>query len=62
MPHHAVGSPRRRERARGARAADAAARRWLAEGRRVRVATPDLPGQDFNDLLLARMAKGDSHG
>jgi putative DNA primase/helicase len=45
----------------GRRAADEAARRWRAEGRRVRVATPDLPGQDFNDLLLARGAKGDSH-
>ena len=38
----------------GRRAADEAARRWRAAGRRVRVATPDAPGQDFNDLLRAR--------
>lgn len=34
--------------------ADRAARRWRAEGRTVRVATPDVPGQDFNDLLQDR--------
>ena len=33
-----------------AAAADASAR-WQAEGRKVRVATPDIPGQDFNDML-----------
>lgn len=37
----------------GRRAAAKAARRWMAEGRYVRVALPDGPG-DFNDLLLAR--------
>jgi len=39
----------------GRRAAHRAARRWLAEGRAVRIALPDLPGQDFNDVLLARL-------
>jgi putative DNA primase/helicase len=37
---------------RGQRAAYAAARRWLAEGRRVRIALPPEPGTDFNDVLL----------
>lgn len=46
----------------GLDAACAAATRWLAEGRRVRVATPDRPGQDFNDLLLARPAAEVAHG
>jgi putative DNA primase/helicase len=39
----------------GRRAAHRAARRWQAEGRAVRIATPDQPGQDFNDVLLARL-------
>ena len=39
----------------GQRAAAKAARRWRAEGRRVHIATPDGPGQDFNDVLLARL-------
>ena len=34
-------------------AADAAAR-WTREGRAVRIALPDLPGQDFNDILQDR--------
>ena len=34
----------------GIRAAYEAAQRWLAEGRRVRIARPPV-GQDFNDLL-----------
>ena len=38
----------------GERAARAAADRWLAEGRRVRLALPPEPGSDFNDLLLGR--------
>lgn len=42
----------------GRRAATRAARRWLAEGRAVRIATPDTPGQDFNDVLLARLNAG----
>ena len=35
----------------GARAAYAAAARWVGEGRRVRVAMPEEPGTDFNDVL-----------
>jgi putative DNA primase/helicase len=38
----------------GAGAAEAAAERWRAEGRRVRVARPDKPGMDFNDILRER--------
>jgi putative DNA primase/helicase len=37
----------------GADAARSAWERWTGEGRTVRIATPDGPG-DFNDLLLAR--------
>ena len=39
----------------GQRAATRAAARWQAEGRTVRIATPDTPGWDFADLLLARI-------
>lgn len=48
----------------GQRAAAKAARRWRAEGRNVRIATPDTPGQDFADLLLARIQHtgGAAHG
>jgi hypothetical protein len=35
----------------GERAAQCAARRWLAEGRRVRIALPPQPGTDFADVL-----------
>jgi putative DNA primase/helicase len=35
----------------GERAAYAAADRWLAEGRAVRIALPPEPGTDFNDML-----------
>ena len=35
----------------GKEAARAAAQRWLAEGRRVRLAMPSKPGTDFNDVL-----------
>jgi phage/plasmid primase-like uncharacterized protein len=35
----------------GESAAAEAAARWQAEGRRVRIATPNQQGQDFNDLL-----------
>jgi putative DNA primase/helicase len=35
----------------GQRAANAAAERFLAEGRRVRIAFPPTSGLDFNDLL-----------
>lgn len=38
----------------GRRAAHDAAARWRAEGRAVRIATPDRPGMDFNDLLRER--------
>lgn len=45
----------------GQREAERAALRWQAEGRRVRIATPDGDG-DFNDLLLRRRAaRGASH-
>ncbi len=40
----------------GRRAAEDAAARWQAEGRRVRIATPDVPGADFNDILVAEGA------
>jgi len=40
----------------GTTAAEAAAARWRSEGRRVRIARPDRPGQDFNDLLRERAA------
>jgi hypothetical protein len=36
----------------GESAARAAALRWLAEGRRVRIALPAEPGTDWNDVLL----------
>jgi putative DNA primase/helicase len=36
--------------------ADVAAERWLAEGRRVRIALPPEAGVDFNDLLGAEGA------
>eukprot|EP01037_Dinobryon_pediforme_P005931 gene5931-6001_t len=37
--------------AHGEAAANAAARRWQTEGRRVRIARPDRDGVDFNDIL-----------
>jgi phage/plasmid primase-like uncharacterized protein len=40
----------------GERAAREAEARWLAEGRRVRIARPRTHGQDFNDALLVRRA------
>ena len=40
--------------ARGAKAAEDAAMRWRSEGRRVRIAWPDIPDHDFNDILLSR--------
>jgi putative DNA primase/helicase len=36
----------------GERAARSGAPRWLAEGRRVRLAIPQVPGTDFNDVLM----------
>ena len=38
----------------GRKAAHDAAARWRAEGRTVRIATPDRAGQDFNDVLRER--------
>ena len=38
----------------GERDARKAAARWLAEGRRVRIAMPPEPGTDFADVLLGR--------
>lgn len=35
----------------GLAAAHAAAERWSNEGRRVRIAVPDRPGCDFNDMI-----------
>ena len=49
----------------GRRAAVAAARRWIAEGRAVRIATPNKPGLDFNDIQAARLDRSAvevSHG
>ncbi|WP_234731206.1 DUF7146 domain-containing protein [Acidocella facilis] len=40
----------------GLDAAEAAARRWKAEGRAVRIVKANMPGQDFNDILMAREA------
>jgi hypothetical protein len=45
----------------GERAAQEAAERWLAEGRKVRIATPD-DNNDFNTLLMRRAAREASHG
>jgi hypothetical protein len=42
----------------GERAAHRAARRWLAEGREVRIALPPEPGTDWADVLLD---KGEHH-
>jgi putative DNA primase/helicase len=41
----------------GERAARAAARRWLAEGRVVRIALPPVPGTDLADVLAGRAGK-----
>jgi putative DNA primase/helicase len=38
----------------GLKAARAALARWRAEGRTVKIARPQTPGQDFNDLLRSR--------
>jgi hypothetical protein len=44
----------------GTKAAATAAERWQAEGRRVRIARPAKRGQDFNDILRARMEAADA--
>ena len=41
----------------GERAARSAADRWLAEGRRVRIAMPPKPETDFNDILTGDTTK-----
>ncbi|HQT74095.1 MAG TPA: toprim domain-containing protein [Acidiphilium sp.] len=38
----------------GTEAAEAAGRRWKAEGRAVRIVRPDRPGDDFADVLAQR--------
>jgi putative DNA primase/helicase len=43
---------------RGESAARVAAQRWLAEGRRVRIAVPPVPGFDWNDVLLNKNREG----
>ncbi len=45
----------------GLGAAEAAAARWCAEGRRVRIAVPPDPKTDFNDLVRAESARGACH-
>jgi putative DNA primase/helicase len=39
---------------RGQRAADQAARQWLAEGRAVKIALPPVPDTAWNDVLMGR--------
>jgi DNA primase len=39
----------------GEDAAETAAARWTNEGRRVRIARPEVAGRDFNDILCSRM-------
>lgn len=49
----------------GQDAAEAAAARWRGDGRHVRIALPDRPGTDFNDVLLRKpvhAVAGVSHG
>jgi putative DNA primase/helicase len=38
----------------GEHAARVAAKRWVAEGRQVRIAMPPEPGTDFADILVGR--------
>jgi hypothetical protein len=45
----------------GQREAERAAQRWQAEGRRVRIATPNTAGSDFNDLLQRTGAQEVAH-
>jgi phage/plasmid primase-like uncharacterized protein len=45
----------------GQRAAARAARRWVQEGRRVRIALPPEAGTDFNDILTGRSYAEDRH-
>jgi putative DNA primase/helicase len=45
----------------GERAARIAAERWIAEGRKVRIALPPVPGTDWNDVLLNKDIAGACH-
>jgi putative DNA primase/helicase len=45
----------------GQRAAAACRDRWVAAGKRVRLAMPGTQGQDFNDLLLAEFGNSPQH-
>jgi putative DNA primase/helicase len=45
----------------GQRAADACRDRWVAAGKRVQLATPETPGHDFNDLLMAELGSSPQH-
>ena len=45
----------------GQRAAWAAADAFMAQGRQVRILTPDNPGEDFNDVLMRQSAKEAAH-
>jgi putative DNA primase/helicase len=42
----------------GQRAANAAAQRWLAEGRQVKIAMPPIPDSDMADILIGRTSAG----
>ncbi|MGE3782057.1 MAG: toprim domain-containing protein [Alphaproteobacteria bacterium] len=46
----------------GERAARLAAERWIAEGRKVRIALPAEPGSDWNDVLLGKDRHRDAEG
>ena len=46
----------------GQRGAWAAADAFMAQGRAVRVLTPDTAGEDFNDIVQRRAARGVAHG
>jgi putative DNA primase/helicase len=49
------------ESATGQRAAATCRDRWFAAGKRVRLAMPETPGNDFNDLLLAGLEGAPQH-
>jgi len=44
----------------GQKSAQAALARWVAEGRKVRIYSPNMQGKDFNDILIGR--RGRSNG
>jgi putative DNA primase/helicase len=46
----------------GEAAARAAGWRWLAEGRRVRLAKPPVPGTDFNEVIVAHASERATEG